>query len=158
MPFFPECVARVPVSLWGSGGEAVFAKSCVCGRNRRQPSATVCVSAMAVRLHGKCIRSGLVTSQLYWRLQRRCLYVMSVPHKSVKQECFARVSSESVPTRVSRKCVKSDCSKRVSSMSVLQECQVSVSYKSVKKACQVSVSCQSVKSVCHVWVSHNDLR
>ena len=38
---FPECVARVPVSLWGSGGEAVFAKSCVCVRNRSQPSATV---------------------------------------------------------------------------------------------------------------------
>ena len=31
---------------WGSGGEAVFAKFCVCGRNRRQPSATVCVSAV----------------------------------------------------------------------------------------------------------------
>ena len=26
---------------WGSGGEAVFAKFCVCVRNRRQPSATV---------------------------------------------------------------------------------------------------------------------
>ena len=23
--FFPECVARVPVSLWGSGGRGVFA-------------------------------------------------------------------------------------------------------------------------------------
>ena len=26
---------------WGSGGEAVFAKSCVCDRNHPQPSATV---------------------------------------------------------------------------------------------------------------------
>ena len=26
---------------WGSGGEAVFAKFCVCGRNRSQPFATV---------------------------------------------------------------------------------------------------------------------
>ena len=26
---------------WGSGGEAVFAKFCVCDRNRRQPSASV---------------------------------------------------------------------------------------------------------------------
>ena len=26
---------------WGSGGEAVFAKFCVCGRNRPQPFATV---------------------------------------------------------------------------------------------------------------------
>ena len=36
---FPECVARVPVSLWGSGGEAVFAQSCVYGCNRSQPFA-----------------------------------------------------------------------------------------------------------------------
>ena len=27
--FFSEGVARVPVSLWGFGGEAMFAKSCV---------------------------------------------------------------------------------------------------------------------------------
>ena len=27
----------------GFGGKAVFAKSCVCVRNRSQPSATVCV-------------------------------------------------------------------------------------------------------------------
>ena len=26
---------------WGSGGEAVFAKFCVCGRNRPQPFASV---------------------------------------------------------------------------------------------------------------------
>ena len=31
---FPECVARVPVSLWGLGAEGVFARRCVCGRNR----------------------------------------------------------------------------------------------------------------------------
>ena len=31
---------------WGSGGDAVFAKFCVCVRNRRQPSATVCVRAV----------------------------------------------------------------------------------------------------------------
>ena len=39
---FPECVARVPVSLWGSGGiEGVFARRCFRIRNRSQPSATV---------------------------------------------------------------------------------------------------------------------
>ena len=38
---FPECVARVPVSLWGCGGRAVFAGRCVYVRNRPQPSATV---------------------------------------------------------------------------------------------------------------------
>ena len=58
---FPECVARVPVSLWGSGGEAVFAKICVCGRNRSQPPATV-RNRLRVRrkaLHcGECCRKG----------------------------------------------------------------------------------------------------
>ena len=41
---FPECVARVPVSLWGSGGWSVFARRCVVVatvRNRSQPFATV---------------------------------------------------------------------------------------------------------------------
>ena len=37
----PECVARVPVSLWGSGGWSVFARRCVRVRNRPQPFATV---------------------------------------------------------------------------------------------------------------------
>ena len=32
--------------IWGSGGEAVFAESCVYVRNRSQPFATVCVSAV----------------------------------------------------------------------------------------------------------------
>ena len=39
--FFPECVARVPVSLWGLGVEGLFARRCVHGRNRPQPSAIV---------------------------------------------------------------------------------------------------------------------
>ena len=67
--FFTECVARVPSRFtWGSGGEAVFAKSCVCDRNRsqpsatvrnrRQPSATVCVRA--VRLSTVASASGVV--------------------------------------------------------------------------------------------------
>ena len=37
----PECVARVPISLWGCGGRTVFARRCVCVRNRPQTSATV---------------------------------------------------------------------------------------------------------------------
>ena len=32
--------------IWGSGGEAVFAESCVCVRNRSPATATVCVSAV----------------------------------------------------------------------------------------------------------------
>ena len=42
--FVPECVARVPVSLWGSGGlgvEGVFARRRFRVRNRSQPFATV---------------------------------------------------------------------------------------------------------------------
>ena len=50
--FFPECVARVPVSLWGCGGRGVFAGCCPTVRNRSQPSATVrnrpCEDRMAV--------------------------------------------------------------------------------------------------------------
>ena len=38
---FPECVARGPVSLWGCGGWALFARRCATVRNRSQPSATV---------------------------------------------------------------------------------------------------------------------
>ena len=37
---FPDCVTTVPVSLWGFGGEAAFARSCVCVRNRSQLSAS----------------------------------------------------------------------------------------------------------------------
>ena len=65
---------------WGCGGEAVFAKFCVCVRNRRQPSATVC--GTVVRLSTVASASGAVLKacqvdcvapELYWRLQRRCL-------------------------------------------------------------------------------------
>ena len=66
--------------IWGSGGEAVFAESCVYVRNRSQPSATVCVRA--VRLSTVASASGVIqkvcevdalSPQLYWCLQRRCL-------------------------------------------------------------------------------------
>ena len=74
--------------MWGSGGEAVFAESCVYVRNRSQPFATV-RNRLRVRrkaLHsGECVWSGpesvsswLVSPQLYWRLQRRCLCERSV--------------------------------------------------------------------------------
>ena len=66
--------------IWGSGGEAVFAESCVCARNRPHPSAPVCVSA--VRLSTAVSASSVVpklcevdplSPQLYWHLQRKCL-------------------------------------------------------------------------------------
>ena len=65
---------------WGSGGEAVFAKFCVCVRKCPQPSATACGDA--VRLSTVASVSGVdqkacqierLSPQLYWRLQRRCL-------------------------------------------------------------------------------------
>ena len=85
-----RCFSRMRSSegsrfTWGSGGEAVFAKFCVCVRNRRQPSATVCVTA--VRLSTVTSASGVVlkacqvdslSPQLYWRLQRTCLCERSV--------------------------------------------------------------------------------
>ena len=74
--------------IWGSGGEAVFAESCVDVRNRPQPFATVRNRLRERRkaLHsGECtwsdpesVSSWLVSPQLYWRLQRRCLRVWSV--------------------------------------------------------------------------------
>ena len=58
---FSECVARVPVSLGGLGvrlrsPKVAFATATV--GNRRQPSATVCVSA--VRLSTVASASGVV--------------------------------------------------------------------------------------------------
>ena len=44
--------------IWGSGGEAVFAESCLGVRNRSQPSATVRVTA--VRLSTVASASGVV--------------------------------------------------------------------------------------------------
>ena len=73
---------------WGSGGEAVFAKFCVCDRNRSQPFATV---RNRLRWRRKALHSGervwrgpeivlswVVAPQLYWCLQRRCLWEWSV--------------------------------------------------------------------------------
>ena len=39
--FFSRMCSEGSRFAWGSGGEAVFAKSCICDRNRSQPFATV---------------------------------------------------------------------------------------------------------------------
>ena len=82
-PVFPECVARVPVSLGGLGVglcSPSFAFAFATVGNRSQPSATACVRA--VRLSTVASASGVVrkacqvdslSSQLYWCVQRRCL-------------------------------------------------------------------------------------
>ena len=70
MWFFPECVARVPVSLWGFGVEGVFAIDV------SQPSATVRkypqVSAWGPygRAYGECYKTGH-----FWRFQTSCRLV-----------------------------------------------------------------------------------
>ena len=59
--FFPECVGRVPVSLGGLGVRLCspsFAFAFATVRNRRQPFATVCVTA--VRLSTVASASGVV--------------------------------------------------------------------------------------------------
>ena len=90
-PVFPECVARVPVSLGGLGVRlcsSSFAFATATVGNRRQPSPTVanrlCVRRKALH-SGECVWSGpesvsswVVASQLYWCLQRRCLWESSV--------------------------------------------------------------------------------
>ena len=61
LPLFPECVARVPVSLGGLGVRLCspsFAFATATVRNRSQPSATVCVTA--VRLSTVASASGVV--------------------------------------------------------------------------------------------------
>ena len=57
IPLFPECLARVQISLWGSGGEAVFAKNCVCVRSRSQLFAY----PPKVRLSSMANTSGMVS-------------------------------------------------------------------------------------------------
>ena len=83
--FFSRMRSEGSRFTWGSGGEAVFAKFCVCDRNRSQPFATACVRA--VRLSTVASASGVVqkacqidclSPQLYWCLQRRCLWEWSV--------------------------------------------------------------------------------
>ena len=169
--FFPECVARVPVSLWGSGGEAVFAKSCVCGRNRRQMSATLCVSAVTLSTLASAaarglesVSSWLVSPQLYWRLQRKCQCEWSVASQFYwrlqrKCQCDWSVAPQ-LFWRLQRKCQcewscspqfywhlqrKCQCGWSVSGKSVLQECQARVSHEIVPQECQVRASYKNLK-------------
>ena len=64
---FPECVPRVPVSLWGSGGWGcvrstlrLCSQPFVTVRNRSQPSATVRVRAIYGRAYGKFCAKGII--------------------------------------------------------------------------------------------------
>ena len=86
--FFSRMRSEGSRFIWGCGGEAVFAESCVCVRNRSQPFATVrnrlrecdklstVASASGVVLKARGVEPW--SSQLYWCLQRRCLCERSV--------------------------------------------------------------------------------
>ena len=63
---FPECVARVPFSLWGLGVEGVFTQRCFYVRNRPQSSATVRLRAV-----WPCLLWVLQESSLFGGLKRR---------------------------------------------------------------------------------------
>ena len=119
---------------WGSGGEAVFAKFCVCGRNRSQPSATVRVSAVRLStvasasggvqkacqveclspqlywcLQGRCQWEWSVSTQLYWCLQKRCLWEWSVSPQlywCLQRRCLCERSvSPQLYWRLQRRCL-----------------------------------------------------
>ena len=61
--FFPECVARVPVSLWGSGGSGCVRSTLP---NRPQPSAWTRYG----RAYGKFCKRGR-----FWRFETSCCFV-----------------------------------------------------------------------------------
>ena len=83
LTIFPECVARVPVSLWGSGGWGcvrltlrLSSQPFATVRNRLQSSATVCnrpqpsVWGPYGRAYGKFCRRGA-----FWRFQTSCCFI-----------------------------------------------------------------------------------
>ena len=86
--FFPECVARVPVSFGGLGVRLCSRKVVsmfATVRNRSPTTATVCVTAVRLSTVAsapgvvlKACQVDCVSPQLYWRLQRRCLCERSV--------------------------------------------------------------------------------
>ena len=93
--FFPECVARVPVSLGGLGVRlcsSSFAFATATVRNRSQASATVCVSA--VRLSAMASASGAVpkSSRNRFKLLRVAAVIFAFAEDlSVRVICVAAV-------------------------------------------------------------------
>ena len=64
--------------IWGSGGEAVFAESCLYVRNRLRVRRKALHSGECTWSDPESMWSWVVSSQLYWRLQMRCLWEWSV--------------------------------------------------------------------------------
>ena len=116
--FFSRMRSEGSRFTWGSGGEAVFAKFCVCDRNRSQPFASVRNRLWYRRkaLHsGECVWRGpetvshwVVSPQLYWCLQRRCLCEWSVSpqlYRCLQRRCLWE---RSVPPQLYR-CLQRRC-------------------------------------------------
>ena len=84
IPLFPECVASVPVSLWGSGGWGCVRSTVATVRNRPQPSARLPYG----RAYGKFCRGGH-----FWRFQTsRCFVSRGRRGTSWHSEVFCNVS------------------------------------------------------------------
>ena len=98
---FPECVARVSVSLWGSGGWGCVRSTLrlrpqpfATVRNRSQPSATVrnrsqpSARLLYGRAYGKFSRRGH-----FWRFQKsRCFFLRGRRGTSWHSDVFCNVS------------------------------------------------------------------
>ena len=95
-PVFPECVARVPVSLWGSGGwgyVTMFARRCPTVRNRPPPFA-----AVRNRSRDPCMAVPMVSSAegvIFGGFKRRVasFRVAGVALRDI-QTCFCKVSTQ----------------------------------------------------------------
>ena len=159
---FPECVARVPVSFGGLGVRlcsrkvvSVFATV----RNRPQPSATVCVSA--VRLSTVASASGVVpevcqvdssSPQLYWCLQRKCLCEESVSPQlywRLQRKCL-REESVSPQLYYIGVCRGSVCVKNLCRRSYIGVCRGSVCVSDLCRRSYIGVCRGSVcvKNLC----------
>ena len=169
---FPECVARVPVSLWGSGNKAVFAECCVCARNRPQPFASV-RNRLRVRLStmasapGRCLesssigicRGGVCLSDLWRRsytgVCRGGVSVSDLCRRSYTSVCRGGVSVSDLCGRsyidVCRGGVSvSDLWRRSYFAVCKSQCPTRVSSESASQECQVRASYKSVLQECQI--------
>ena len=160
--------SRFTLGVWGSGGEAVFAKSCTMlstVRNRLREDRKALLMRDCIWSGAESVSSWLVTPQLYWRCRCLCEWPVAPQLYWRLQRRWWRCLCEwpvapqwfwHLQTRCL--CVKSECPTKGSSKSVLQECQVRVLYKSVKQECPVRVPYKRVKKACQARVSHKSVK
>ena len=95
---FPECVARVPLSLWGVWGfESVFSRRCVYVRNRPQPSATVRNRSRSLVSHGK--RGTLWHSNMFHNVSK-AFKSRILLHRFQKMSCSFRGRRSTLATSI----------------------------------------------------------